>query len=95
MKKKKKEHTVKFGGMQFVNNVSEEQINEFVANLPDEKRDSLAEVAHELQQAGMISMIPGEFKTIDRDQEDEQETHPEMTPDPYAENEQPYAPGEY
>lgn len=93
--KKKKERIIKFGGMHFVSNVSEVQINQFVASLPEEKRESLAEVAHELQEAGLISMVPEKFTTIDTDQEDEQETHPEMNPDPYAVEDDPYVPGEY
>lgn len=93
--KKRQERTIKFGGMQFISKVSEEQINEFINNLPAEQRDSLAEVAHELQAAGLVSLIPGRYRTIDRDQEDEQETHPEMNPDPDPKEPNPYAPGEY
>ncbi len=74
---------MKYGGITFVNNVSEEEINKFVRELPEEKRDSLAEVTVELRNAGLIDLIPGKYSTIDKDQEDEQESHPEMNPDPY------------
>lgn len=80
----KKEHIMKFGGVTFVNNVSEEEINKFIRDLPDDKRDSLAEVTKELRDAGLIELKPGQFSTIDHDQGDEQESHPEMPTDPYA-----------
>ncbi|MFP4660863.1 MAG: hypothetical protein ACLFPF_01610 [Halanaerobiales bacterium] len=50
--------TIKYGGIKYVNNVSTEQINDFVENLPDEKRGSLAEVTQILKDEGLISLIP-------------------------------------
>lgn len=74
---------VKYGGIQFQRNASKEEINQFVNNLPDEKRESLSEVTQELRNAGLIRPL-GHFTTIDEEMEDEQETYPEMNPDPYA-----------
>lgn len=80
----RKEHIMKYGGVKFLNNVSEKEINLFIRDLPEEKRESLAEVTEELVKAGLIDIIPGHYSTVDKDQEDEQESHPEMNPDPYA-----------
>lgn len=78
------DHILKYGGIKFVKNVSTEEINEFVNNLSVEKRKNLANVTMELKNAGMITLIPGAYSTIDDEMEDEQETYPEMNPDPYA-----------
>jgi hypothetical protein len=45
------------GGIHFKNNVPAEQINQFVKQLPDERRDNWFEVFSELETAGMITMV--------------------------------------
>lgn len=67
------ESYVKYGGMKFVNNVPPAEINEFVRNLPAEKRESLFEVVHELDRAGLISLDDSELTTIDTETEQWQE----------------------
>lgn len=42
---------LKFGGVSFKNNVSPEEINEFVRNLPESERDSLFEVVNKLRES--------------------------------------------
>jgi hypothetical protein len=44
------------GGVHFLPNASAEQINDYIRNLPDDKRDSLFEVLDELNQAGLITI---------------------------------------
>jgi hypothetical protein len=44
------------GGVHFTQNVPAAQINNFVRELPGEKRDSLFEVLGELEQAGLITL---------------------------------------
>lgn len=58
---------LKFGGVKFHNNVSPEEINTFVARLPAERRGSLFQVAKELESAGLITLEPGAFGTIDEE----------------------------
>lgn len=60
-----KEYYLKYGGVKFKNNVPPEQINKFVAGLPEERRNSLYEVAKELWDQGLITIYEGEFTTID------------------------------
>ena len=60
---------LKFGGVSFKNNVSPEEINEFVRNLPESERDSLFEVVNKFRDAGLITLYDGDNITIDRDQE--------------------------
>lgn len=57
---------LKYGGVEFELKVPEEEVNTFVANLPEHKRESMYEVAKELSSRGMIE-IPqdAEFSTID------------------------------
>lgn len=49
----KRKH-LKYGGVSFVNNVSPEEINRFVQDLPSEDKDSLFEVVNKLKEAGLI-----------------------------------------
>jgi hypothetical protein len=50
------------GGVHFTQKASPEEINQFVKNLPSDKRDSLFEVLDELNQAGMIEITnDGQF----------------------------------
>lgn len=50
------DHFARHGGVHFSNNVSPEQINEFIRQLPAGKRDSLFEVLQELQDSGLITI---------------------------------------
>ncbi|ADG82812.1 hypothetical protein [Thermincola potens] len=59
-----KEKFVKYGGVKFTNTVEPKEINNFVRNLPAEKKDSLFEVIQELDKAGLIS-LEHEFSTLD------------------------------
>mgnify|MGYP000356459582 FL=1 len=64
----KRKH-LKYGGVSFVNNVSPEEINRFVRDLPSEDKDSLFEVVNKLKEAGLITVFDGDNTTIDHDQE--------------------------
>ncbi|HJV45759.1 MAG TPA: hypothetical protein VJ824_08525 [Bacillota bacterium] len=44
------------GGVHFTNNVTPQEINEFVSRLSAGKRDSLFEVLHELNEEGLITI---------------------------------------
>jgi hypothetical protein len=57
---KQKVSTIKYGGIKYINNVPLEEINKFVEELPEEKRESMAEVTQILKEKGMISLIPEE-----------------------------------
>ncbi len=50
------DHFARHGGVHFSNNVSPQEINEFVRQLPAGKRDSLFEVLQELGQKGLITI---------------------------------------
>lgn len=51
------EHFAKHGGVHFENLVPPEEINKFVDNLPEERRESMYEVMKELEQAGLIRIL--------------------------------------
>ncbi|MFW6021927.1 MAG: hypothetical protein ACOCQW_00195 [Halanaerobiaceae bacterium] len=53
---KQRVRTIKFGGVKYINNVSPEEINKLVNELPDDK--SMAEVTEILMEKGLISVIP-------------------------------------
>ncbi len=55
---KQRVRTIKYGGIKYINNVSTEKINNFVEQLPEDKRDSMAEVTQILKDEGLISLIP-------------------------------------
>lgn len=55
---------MKFGGMKVRNEVPVEEINNFILNLPEDKRDSWSEVVQILEDEDMITM-EGDFSTID------------------------------
>lgn len=59
------EKVVKFGGIAFHNNVEPEEINKFVRELPQQKKDSLFEVLKELDAQGLITFDP----TMDKEDE--------------------------
>lgn len=59
---------MKYGGVKFRNLVPPVKINRFVNKLPQNKRDSLFEIASELSDAGMIEIFnEREHSTIDKD----------------------------
>lgn len=45
------------GGVHFRNNVSPQEINQFVGELPTEKKESFFEVFDELERAGLITIV--------------------------------------
>lgn len=61
---------LKYGGVRFENNVSPEEINEFVRNLPSSQKDSLFEVVSLLHKKGLITLYDGDSITIDRNMEE-------------------------
>ena len=67
------ERVLKYGGVKIRNLVPPVKINRFVYNLPEEKRDSLFEIATELQHAGLIKILNDRtHSTIDNDTVDDQ-----------------------
>lgn len=54
---------LKYGGAKFKPLVEPEVINKFVRQLPTEKRESMFEVAKELESNKMIEIIPGEMSS--------------------------------
>lgn len=69
------ERVLKYGGVKFRNLVPPVKINRFVSELPQDKRDSLFEVASELSEAGMIEILNDrEHSTIDQDLVDDLST---------------------
>lgn len=67
------ERVLKYGGVKFRNLVPPVKINRFVNKLPKYKKDSLFEIASELQQAGLIQLLNGRaHSTIDKDTVDDQ-----------------------
>lgn len=58
------EYYLKYGGVKFTSNVSPQEINEFVSQLPEEKKASLYLIAKELAEHGYITLHQGEFTTV-------------------------------
>jgi len=56
---------VRFGGVRFENLVPPQEINRFVRELPEEKRNSLFQVIQELRDAGLIEVFDGDNVTVD------------------------------
>lgn len=52
----KRQLYAKYGGVHFVQTAPAQDINDFVRSLPADKRDSLFEVLHELDEAGLIEI---------------------------------------
>ncbi|RAL23372.1 hypothetical protein [Thermoflavimicrobium daqui] len=52
----KKDFFARHGGVHFTPNVTAKEINRFVDNLPEEKRESMFEVLQELSNAGLITL---------------------------------------
>lgn len=70
------ERIIKYGGVKFRNLVPPVKINRFVNRLPRIKRESLFEIASELQQAGLIRVFNDRSQsTIDKDLIDDQMTN--------------------
>ncbi|MFP4016450.1 MAG: hypothetical protein ACOCQO_01740 [Halanaerobiaceae bacterium] len=55
---KQKVKTMRYGGVKYINNVPREEIAHFIDELPEDKRDSMAEVTQILKDEGLISLIP-------------------------------------
>jgi len=51
------EHYARHGGVHFIAHVPENQINRYIGELPEEKRESLYEVMKELENKGWISIV--------------------------------------
>ncbi|EHQ89945.1 hypothetical protein [Desulfosporosinus youngiae] len=70
------ERIIKYGGVKFRNLVPPVKINRFVNSLPRHKRESLFEIASELQHAGLIRVFNDRsHSTIDKDMMDDQMTN--------------------
>ena len=70
------ERIIKYGGVKFRNLVPPVKINRFVNRLPRNKRDSLFEIASELQAAGLIDVLNDRaHSTLDKDTIDDQMTN--------------------
>lgn len=70
------ERILKYGGVKFRNLVPPVKINRFVNQLPKNKRESLFEIASELQEAGLIDVFNERSQsTIDKDLIDDQMTN--------------------
>lgn len=70
------ERIIKYGGVKIRNLVPPVKINRFVNRLPADKRDSLFEIATELQNAGLINVLNDRSQsTIDKDTIDDQMTN--------------------
>ncbi|MDR3540579.1 MAG: hypothetical protein P4L69_06355 [Desulfosporosinus sp.] len=70
------ERIMKYGGVKFRNLVPPVKINRFVNRLPRIKRESLFEIASELQEAGLIDVLNDRaHSTIDKDTIDDQMTN--------------------
>ncbi|HPT83118.1 MAG TPA: hypothetical protein PLM25_04455 [Limnochordia bacterium] len=61
-------HYLKYGGVRFVKNAPQEEINSFVNSLPEEERSSLQQVVTRLEEAGLITLL-GDTTTIDQELE--------------------------
>lgn len=59
------EKYIKYGGMEFRAKADPRQINNYVANLPPEKKVSMFSVVSELEEKGLIEIEPGSFSSID------------------------------
>ena len=67
------ERILKYGGVKIRNLVPPVKINRFVNQLPDERKESLFEIASELEQEGMIQVLnERSHSTIDKDLVDDQ-----------------------
>ncbi|AGB41406.1 hypothetical protein Halha_1461 [Halobacteroides halobius DSM 5150] len=60
------DHFLKYGGVKFEYRASEQEVRDFINQLPANKRDSLAEVSQILADEGLIDLKP-EHSTIDKE----------------------------
>lgn len=65
---KYRDEYARYGGVHFTHKASASEINTFVAQLPDDKKDSLFEVLNELNEAGLIQIL-NDGKFVDNDGE--------------------------
>lgn len=63
-------HYLKYGGVRFIRNATQEEINAFVNSLPEKERRSLQNVVSLLEEEGLITLVPGDTTTIDEDMEE-------------------------
>lgn len=54
---KKQDHFARHGGVHYIRHVPDHQINQYVNQLPEEKRASMYEVMKELENKGWISIV--------------------------------------
>lgn len=67
------ERVLKYGGVKIRNLVPPVKINRFVNQLPDDRKESLFEIASELEQEGIIQVLNERSpSTIDQDSVDDQ-----------------------
>jgi hypothetical protein len=52
-----KDHYARHGGVHFRNNVSAQEINSFVQQLSEDRKETFFEVFNELERAGLITMV--------------------------------------
>lgn len=69
-----KDKYIKYGGMKFKQKAPTQEINRFVYNLPEEKRNSMYQVVNELDDADLID-LENEVTTIDDEMIKWQETN--------------------
>lgn len=69
-----KDKYLKFGGMKFTQQASNKEINSFVRELSGEQKQSLFQVAKELDEENLIELHNGEMNTIDNETLSDQET---------------------
>lgn len=65
---------IKYGGMKFEQKAKTREINRFVNQLPEEKRQSMHQVVNELDEANLIE-LKNEVTTIDDEMIKWQETN--------------------
>ena len=61
---------IKYGGVNFSNNVSPEEINRFIRDLPSEHKESLFNVVKLLDEAGLITVHTGGNTTVDENMQE-------------------------
>ena len=54
---KQRVKTMRYGGIKYITNVPNEEISEFINNLPEDGRESMADLTQVLKDEGLISLI--------------------------------------